>query len=272
MRSTIDWIGIPLLIVSLGSLVLALMQGQTWGWESPAVVALLGLAAALLPAFLWWETRAKAPLIDLSLYRLQNFAPDSAILAGLQFALVGASVFGAIWSQDVLGFSAIRAGVGMLPLTVPLLLTAPVAGRLYDRVGPRPILVAGTSLVGIGLGWLALHLDTLDYTWLVPGYIAMGVGIGMTVSPTTTDAMGVAAPVQRSQASGITQTVRQIGGVIGIAVLGAIVAHVSTVAPTATAAQHVNAATNGVVAAYWTGAGTMLAMAVLGFVFIRRRA
>src|SRR5581483_1732215 len=95
-RTAIDWVGIPLLVASLGSLVLALMQGQTWGWSSPAVLALLVVAAVLVPLFLWWETRAAAPLIDLSLYKLQNFATDSTILAGLQFALIGASVFGAI--------------------------------------------------------------------------------------------------------------------------------------------------------------------------------
>jgi MFS family permease len=271
-RTAIDWVGIPLLVASLGSLVLALMQGQTWGWSSPAVLALLAVAAVLVPAFLWWEGRAGTPLVDLSLYRLQNFAPDSAILAGIQFALVGASVFGALWSQQVLGFSAIGAGVAMLPLTLPLLVTAPLAGRLYDRVGPRSILSSGAALIGLGLAWLALHLHALDYPWLIPGYLLMGIGIGLTVSPATTDALGVAAAGQRSQASGITQTVRQVGGVVGIAVLGAIVAHVGTVTAPATAAAARNAATSGVAAAYWAGAGTMIVTALLALAFLRRRA
>ena len=75
---------------------------------------------------------------QLSLLRLRNFRPDAALLGGVQFALVGASVFGAIWAQHVLGYSPIRAGAALLPLTLPLLVVAPLAGRLYDRVGPRP--------------------------------------------------------------------------------------------------------------------------------------
>jgi EmrB/QacA subfamily drug resistance transporter len=258
-RDAIDWTGLPLLIGGLGSLVLGLMQGQTWGWGSPVVLALLAAAAVLLPTFLWWETRAAKPLVQLALYRLRNFGADSAILGGVQFALVGASVFGAIWSQQVLGFSAIRAGVGMLPLTIPLLFTAPVAGRFYDRVGPRPLLVTGSLLIGLGLAWLALRLPAHDYALLIPGYAVMGIGIGMTISPATTDALGAAPAAERSQASGIAQTVRQVGGVIGIAVLGAIVAHFHN-------------PTDGVAAAYFAGAAMMAAMAAVAMLGVKARA
>ena len=209
--------------------------------------------------------------MQLSLYRLRNFGGDSAILAGVQFALVGASVFGAVWSQQVLGFGPIRAGVAMLPLTLPLLVVAPLAGRLYDRVGARPLLVSGSLLIASGLAWLAWRLPLEDYSWLIPGYAVMGAGIGMTISPATTDALGAAAPHERSQASGIVQTVRQVGGVIGIAVLGAIVANVSSVAPGASAEARVSAATDGVAAAYWAGAGAMALMALVAFLFVHRR-
>ena len=270
-RSAIDWTGIPLLIGGLGTLVLALMQGQTWGWGSPRVLTLLACAAVLIPLFLWWERRAAAPLVQLSLYRVQNFGADSAILAGVQFALVGASVFGALWSQQVLGFSAIHAGAAMLPLTVPLLVVAPLGGRIYDRFGPRPLMIAGSLLIGAGLAWLAWHLPHREYALLIPGYVAMGTGIGLTISPGTTDALGAATPSERSQASGIVQTVRQVGGAVGIAVLGAIVASVSAVGPDATRAAHLAASTNGVAAGYWAGAAMMAVMAVIAFVFVRRR-
>jgi MFS family permease len=99
----------------------------------------------------------------------------------------------------------------------------------------------------------------------------MGVGIGLTISPATTDALGAGDARERSQASGIVQTVRQVGGVIGIAVLGAIVASVSAVAPDASPQAHVDAATNGVSAAFWTGAGMTVLMAVVAGLAIRRR-
>jgi EmrB/QacA subfamily drug resistance transporter len=270
-RGAIDWTGIPLLMGGLGALVLGLMQGQTWGWGSPGVLTLLACAAVLIPVFLWWEGRAHAPLVQLSLYRIQNFGADSAILAGVQFALVGASVFGAVWSQQVLGFSVTHAGVAMLPLTLSLLVVAPLAGRIYDRLGPRPLLAEGSLLICAGLAWLAWHLPQRDYTVLIPGYIAMGAGIGLTISPGTTDALGAAAPGERSQASGIVQTVRQVGAAVGIAVLGAIVANVGAVAPDATREMHLTAQTNGVAAGYWAGAAMMAVMAVIAFVFIRRR-
>src|SRR5262249_46390357 len=161
-------------------------------WTSPAVLGLLAAAAVLVPVFLWWETRAANPLVQLALYRRQNFGGDSVILAGVQFALVGASMFGAVRSQQVLGFSAIRAGVGLLRLAAPRLFCAPLAGRLYDRLGPRPLLVAGSLLIAAGLAWLGLNLHRHEYAWLVPGYAAMGIGIGLTISPATTDALGAA--------------------------------------------------------------------------------
>ena len=110
-----------------------------------------------------WERRHSQPLVQLSLLDLQNFRAEGAILAGVQFALVGASVFGAIWAQDVLGFSAIRAGAALLPLTLPLLVVAPLAGRLYDRIGPRPLLTAGSALIAFGFAWMAFRLHVHEY-------------------------------------------------------------------------------------------------------------
>ena len=146
----------------------------------------------LARVFLWRERRARSRWSGSRCYRKKNFGPDSVILAGVQFALVGASVFGAVWAQQVLGFSAIRAGVALLPLTLPLLFVAPLAGRLYDRVGPRPLLAAGPLLIAAGLAWLAMHLHLHEYDVLIPGYVAIGTGIGLTISPATTDALSAA--------------------------------------------------------------------------------
>ena len=218
-----------------------------------------------------WERRRSQPLVQLSLLNLQNFRAEGAILAGVQFALVGASVFGAIWAQEVLGFSAIRAGAALLPLTLPLLVVAPLGGRLYDRIGPRPLLTAGSALIAFGFAWMAFRLHVREYVWMVPGYIALGVGLGLVISPATTDALGAAKPADRSQASGLVQTMRQIGGAVGLAVLGAIVSAVSHVAPDASVEERLVASTNGVAAAYWVGAGVMVAMALAAFLFVRRR-
>ena len=245
------------------------MQGQTWGWGSPAIVALFAASAVLSPAFVSGSA-ALAPARPALLLNLQNFRAEGAILAG-SVPLVGASVFGAIWAQEVLGFSAIRAGAALLPLTLPLLVVAPLGGRLYDRIGPRPLLTAGSALIALGFAWMAFRLHVREYVWMVPGYIALGVGLGLVISPATTDALGAAKPADRSQASGLVQTMRQIGGAVGLAVLGAIVSAVSHVAPDASVEERLVASTNGVAAAYWVGAGVMVAMALAAFLFVRRR-
>jgi hypothetical protein len=139
---------------------------------------------------------------------------------------------------------------------------------LADSRTPPP---GGFAADRAGLAWPAWHLPHREYALLIPGYLAMGSGIGLTISPGTTDALGAAAPSERSQASGIVQTVRQVGAAVGIAVLGAIVANVGAVAPDATPAAHLTAQTNGVAAGYWAGAAMMALMAVVAFVFVRRR-
>ena len=135
-------------------------------------------------------------------------------------------MFGAIYVQDILGFSAIEAGLSLLALTVPLLIVTPRAGALYDRLGPRLLVGTGSTLVAASLVWSGAVLDQLSYAWLVPGYVVMGVGIGLVMGPANTDAMNSASPSLRGQASGVVQTVRQVGGTIGLAIMGTIVVNV----------------------------------------------
>src|SRR5262245_25283559 len=142
-----DWPGTAMLVGSLGALVLALMQGPSWGWQSRPIVGLFATAAALLPLFVWWERRHPHPVVDLSLLGEGSFAIVGAVLASVQFALAGVSIFGAIWVQSVLGYAPIKAGLSLLPLTLSLLVCAPLAGRLYDRIGARVPLTAGSLLV-----------------------------------------------------------------------------------------------------------------------------
>jgi EmrB/QacA subfamily drug resistance transporter len=272
---SIDWLGSALLVTGLGSLVLALMQGQTWGWHSTAVVGLLSAAAVIAPVFVWWELRCDQPLVKLALFRRGNFGIDNVILAGVQFALVGVSVFGAIWVQDVLGFGPIEAGLSLLPLTLPLLVAAPLAGRVFDRIGPRAPLAAGALLLALSLAWLALALHHLSYPWLIPGYIAMGAALGCVISPASTDAMNAAAPSERSQASGLTQMMRQVGGAIGIAVLGAVVASTERAKIAAAGGPSPDvlrsAATAATAHAYWLAAAVMLAVALGAAACVRLR-
>lgn len=116
--------------------------------------------------------------------------------------------------------------MALLPLAIPVLIAAPLAGRLYDRIGPRVPVTVGMLLVGASLFWIAVEQHDFSYGLLVPGYIVAGVGIALVMSPSNTDAMNAAPSDLRGQASGVVQTVRQVGGTVGLAVVGTIVANV----------------------------------------------
>jgi EmrB/QacA subfamily drug resistance transporter len=222
----LDWAGLATLVPGLAAVVLALMQSNTWGWGSASVLVLLGGGLLLLVVFVLIERRQRSPLVELGLFASRNFRGDSLVLFCVQFSLIALTVFGAIYVQDMLGFSPVEAGLGLLPLTIPLLFAAPIGGRIYDRAGPRLLVSTGCLLTGAGLLWTAAVLHELAYGWLVPGYVALGVGVGLVMSPTNTDAMGAAPAPLRGQASGMIQTVRQVGGTVGLAIVGAIVAGV----------------------------------------------
>jgi EmrB/QacA subfamily drug resistance transporter len=219
-----DWLGAALLVPGLGGLVLGLMQGEAWGWGSPAVIASLATGAVLLIAFVLVATRITDALIDMRIFASRNFSADSLVMALVQFGLTGLTVFGALWSQDVLGFGPITAGLAMLPLTIPLLIVSPLVGRLYDRAGARLLVGGGALLIAAAFTWNGLQLHKVDYGWLWPGYVVLGTGIAMVMTPANTDALNTAPAALRGSASGVIQAVRQIGGTVGLAIMGTVVA------------------------------------------------
>ena len=304
-----DWGGVPLIVLGLGSLVLALMQSRSWGWGSPATIGLLVASVVLLTAMVFWELRQREPLVQLRLFANRNFTADNVVLAAVQFALMGVSVFGAIWVQDVLGFGPIEAGLSLLPLTLSLLVLAPRVGALYDKIGPRMPVALGALAVAAALAWNAIWLHELSYAWIIPGYLLMGVGLAFVMTPANTDAMNAAPPALRGQASGVIQTMRQVGGTIGIAVMGTVIANVQltqitellakegvpaakvgelersisqaatspnpssaeAAAPPALVDGVKEAVTTAISSAYWVGAGVMLLAALLAFALLRRQ-
>jgi EmrB/QacA subfamily drug resistance transporter len=221
-----DWVGAALLVPGLSAIVLALMESNAWGWDAPQTVVLLLGGAALLAAFVLGQLRVAQPLLELRLFPGRNFSADAVVLFCAQFALLGLSVFGAIYIQNVLGFSPVGAGLALLPLTLPLLAVSPVAGRLYDRLGPRGVVTGGCVLLGGAYLYSALIVGHRDYLLALPGLLASGAGIGLAMSPSSTDALNAATRDLRGQASGAIQTVRQVGGTIGLAIAGTVVAGV----------------------------------------------
>jgi EmrB/QacA subfamily drug resistance transporter len=202
-----------------------LIRGNEDGWSSPLIVGSLLGATALLAAFIAIERRAVAPMLPLSLFRIPAFTGTALVAFAQSVALYPLLLFLAIYLQEVLGLSPTETGLRILPLTLVLVVVAPISGRLTNRWPLRVPLTTGLVLIGIGL-LLMRSIDTSsDWTTLLPGLLVGGLAIGV-ISPALAAAMVSVLPVERSGlASGINNTFRQLGIALGIAGLGAIFEH-----------------------------------------------
>jgi EmrB/QacA subfamily drug resistance transporter len=226
-RHTIDWPGIAAISTGLTALVLALIEGNSWGWGSPEIVALLITAAIGLIAFAVVELRVREPMVDFALFRSSTFLGTNAVAFIVSFAMLAMFFFTALYMQNILGYSAIQAGVRFLPATLMIVLIAPVAGRLTDRIGPRQPMVVGLTLVAIAL-FLQTRIDLhTGYELLLPAFILMGIGMALTMSPMSTAAMNAVAAQKAGVASGILSMSRMVGGTFGVAALGALFQHLA---------------------------------------------
>jgi len=224
----VDYAGVAVLTAGLTALVFALVEGNAWGWGSPEIIALLAGAAVALPAFVFVENRVKAPMVQFELLSDRNFLAAVVVAMIISFAMLGVFFFLALYMQNILGYSPLEAGVRFLPSTLMIVAVAPISGRLSDRYGPRWLIAGGLVLVAASLfSFSQLAVDS-TYVDLLPGFMLLGIGIAMTMSPMTSAAMN-AVPVQKAGiASGVLSMFRMVGGSLGIAVTGAIFQSVSS--------------------------------------------
>lgn len=217
----LDWGGIVLSGVGIFAIVFALIEGNSIGWTSPTIIGLIGLGIAFMAAFAWWELRSPDPMMKVELFKLRNFWAGNVISIIMAFGLFGIFFPLTIFLQSVLGYTPIRAGLTMAPMAMTIMFVAPIAGRLSDRIGSRYLLLAGLSIATVGVVFLSYRINQDTTIWdLVPPFIVTGFGMGMTFPPMTNATMKEVPPRISGSASGILNTVRNIGQVLGIAVLG----------------------------------------------------
>src|SRR5882757_10565950 len=218
----VDYAGVAVLTVGLTALVLALVEGNAWGWGSTQIIGLLALAVVALPAFVAVENRVKAPMVQFDLLSDRNFLGAVVVALIITFAMMGVFFFLALYMQDILGYSPLEAGIRFLPSTLMIVAVAPVAGRLADRYGPRWLIGGGLTLVAASLfSFSGIAVDS-SYLDLLPGFMLLGIGIAMTMSPMTSAAMNAVAVEKAGIASGVLSMFRMVGGSLGVAVSGAI--------------------------------------------------
>ena len=264
----VDYAGVATLTVGLTALILALVEGNSWGWGSPEIVALIAGAVLGLGAFVVIERRVKVPMVDFSLLSDRNFLGAVVVALIVSFSMLGVFFFLALYMQDILGYSPLEAGVRFLPSTLMIVGVAPLAGRLSDRYGPRWLIAGGLTIVAASLYSFSGIATDSGYLDLLPGFVLLGIGIAMTMSPMTSAAMN-AVPVQKAGiASGVLSMFRMVGGSLGVAVTGAIFqARVGTSFETASPQQFVDA----LGFAMTVCAGVALLGAVIGAVAIRAK-
>jgi EmrB/QacA subfamily drug resistance transporter len=228
----LDLPGLVSSAVGLFGLTYALIEGNNYGWSSARILGGFALAAVGLVTFVLLEHRQRVPMLDLSLFKNSTFSGANVTMLLVALAMFGVFFFNSLYLGQVLGYSPIQTGATFLPLTVLIVFVAPLAGRFSDKIGSRWLMGAGLVLLSASLlSFSTLGVDS-GFWDIVPGLILGGFGMSLAMTPTTAAAMGSVPVDKAGVGSAVLNSMRQVGGSLGIALMGAIVAASISVKPT----------------------------------------
>jgi len=230
-EQSVDVPGLVTSSAGLFALTYALIEGNAHGWSSPEIVGLFAAAAALLVAFVLLERYQRLPMLDLSLFKSGTFTGANLVAMLVSLGMFGVFFFVSLYIQNILGWTPTQAGASFLPMTVLIILVAPMAGKASDRIGSRWLMGAGMTLLSISLLlYQRVGLHSTFWT-LLPAMLLGGVGMALTMSPMTAAAMSSVPVDKAGVGSGVLNSFRQLGGSLGIALMGAILASYVTASP-----------------------------------------
>ncbi|HEX4521433.1 MAG TPA: DHA2 family efflux MFS transporter permease subunit [Gaiellaceae bacterium] len=259
----LDIPGLVLAGIGLLGIVWGLVRGNALGWGSPAILAAIFGGIAVMALFVLWELRAPAPMLPMRFFKNRAFALSNLASLFFSFGMFGSIFLLAQFFQTVQGYSPLASGVRILPWTAMPMLVAPIAGAMSDRVGGHRLMAAGLALQAIGLAWIAaISTATMPYSNIVLPFIVSGTGMALFFAPVANVVLSTVRPIEQGQASGANNAIRELGGVLGVAVLASIFARAGGYSTPETFVQ-------GTSNAVYVGAAVVALGAVAAF-FIRR--
>jgi EmrB/QacA subfamily drug resistance transporter len=260
---TLDLRGLALASTGAFGLVFGLVRAQSLGWTSTTVLVCMIGGVLLLASFVAWELRASEPMLPMSFFGKRSFAVTNVASLSMYFGMFGSIFFMSQYMQNVLGNTPLQAGLKLLVWTGATMLVAPFAGVFSERLGSRPFMVAGLSLQAGALGWLALITSThLPYSHMIVPFIMAGAGMALVFAPSANAVLASVRTEQTGQASGANNAIRELGGVLGVAVLASIFTGSGGYSSP-------QAFVNGLIPAMWVGVAMLGAgaLVVLAFPF-----
>jgi EmrB/QacA subfamily drug resistance transporter len=261
----LDLPGLGLASVGLLGIVWGLIHGNGDGWTSPGIVGALVVGVVALAAFVAWESRAARPMLPIRFFRDRAFAAANGASLLMYFGMFGSIFLLTQFFQTAQGYSPLESGLRVLPWTIMPMFVAPIAGALSDRIGGRPLMAAGLGLQAIGLAWIAsVSTATVGYLSLVLPFVLSGVGMAMFFAPVANVVLSAVRPVEEGKASGANNAIREVGGVLGVAVLASIFARQGGYGTPETFS-------DGLVPAIWVGAAVVGTGALISLLIPRRR-
>ena len=220
---SLDVPGLALVSSGLLALVWGLVNGNAHGWGSAAIVASLTAGVALLGLFVAWELRAAAPMVPMRFFAKRDFAAANVASLLANFGMFGSIFLLSQFFQTVQGLSPFDAGLRVLPWTLMPMIVAPIAGVLSDRIGGRQLMAAGLALQAAGLAWSAAVIaPAAAYGTIIVPFAVTGIGMGMFFAPLANTILGAVRADEEGKASGVNSAVREVGGLLGVAVLASI--------------------------------------------------
>jgi len=254
---TLDLRGLALGSTGAFGVVFGLVRAQTLGWTSATILTSIGLGIILLAAFVLFERRTPEPMLPMSFFAKRSFAVTNVASLSMYFGMFGSIFFLSQYMQNVLGNTPLQAGLKLLVWTGATMLVAPFAGIFSERFGSRPFMATGLSLQAGALGWLALTISTHQtYGQEIVPFLMAGAGMALVFAPSANAVLSSVRTEQAGQASGANNAIREVGGVLGVAVLASVfTANGGYASP--------QAFVNGLLPAMWVGVAVLAAGALI---------